>query len=142
MFRRSTSDPLSTERRQFVAEFVRRIHDEPFQPRYRGRPVGALVVGWPDRLRSYFLPKPEVDLSATERLMEPWFERAGALSERLIEHGAWSDVERTEAADVAWTMLEWGRTTRQAIRLMRESRCPLSSSLRRPLTSCPVGACR
>lgn len=113
MFRRDQADRIASVRRDLVRALVRDVHEEPFQPRYREDPVGGTVVGWPDRLRSYFWPTPEVDLGITARLLEPWFERAGVLSTRLVHQGAWTADERADATALAWGMLAWGGTTRQ-----------------------------
>ena len=104
---------MSDVRRRLLAELAEQIDREPYQPHYRRRPVGSQVVGWPDRLRAYFWPSPDVDLAETEDRMAPWFEAAGRLSRRLEERGAWSGEERDAACEVAWKMLSWGRTTRQ-----------------------------
>ena len=96
-------------RHALVRELVESIHTEPFQPRYRRRPHGPTVVGWPARLLSYFWPTPAVDLVATNRAMDPWFERAGALARRLDDGSVWTDAQRDEATELARTMLRWGR---------------------------------
>lgn len=113
MLRRRQDDGTTAVRRELVGALVRSIHQEPFQPRYRTRAVGPAVVGWPDRLRSYFWPMPEVDSAITGRLIEPWFYLAGVLSTRLVEEGAWTADERADATALAWGMLAWGGTTRQ-----------------------------
>lgn len=113
MSRRDQTDRIASIRRDLVSALVRDVHDEPFQPRHREDPVGGTIVGWPDRLRSYFWPTPAVDLGITARLMEPWFERAGVLSARLVQNGAWTADERADATALAWGMLAWGGTTRQ-----------------------------
>lgn len=114
MSRRNQADRIASVRRDLVRALARDVRVEPFQPRYRGDPVGGQVVGWPDRLRSYFWPTPGVDLGITARLMEPWFERAGGLSTRLVQQGAWTADERADATALAWGVLAWGGTTRQA----------------------------
>jgi len=114
MVRTRNDDRTTPVRRELVAALVRDVQEEPFQPRYRGHAFGSDVVGWPDRLRSYFWPMPDVNLSVTARLIDPWFERAGGLSARLVQQGAWTDDERAEATALAWGMLAWGGTTRQA----------------------------
>ena len=96
-------------RHELVRSLVERIHAQPFQPRYRLRPLGRHVIGWPARLRSYFWPTPSMDLDATSRAMTPWFERAGELARRLDDGSAWTLEHRDEATELALTMLRWGR---------------------------------
>jgi hypothetical protein len=104
---------MSDARRRLLSELANRIDRESYQPHYRRRPVGPQVIGWSDRLCAYFWPDPEVDLAETERRMAPWYAKAGEFSQRLEGRGAWTDGERTDACEVAWSMLAWGRTTRQ-----------------------------
>ena len=100
---------------RLVLQLVRELHEEPFQPRYRGRSAGRPVAGLQARLRSYFWPTPEQGLAATSTLMAPWFEEPGALSWRLVEHGAWGGEEGSRAEALAWHMLQWERATRQPV---------------------------
>ena len=89
------------------------IHADPFQPIYRKKQYGRPVQGWQARLQVYFWPDPSTDYAVTSRLIKPWFHRAGELSNVLLERGAWTEAQRAEGTALAWTMLEWGRVTRQ-----------------------------
>ena len=100
-------------RSRLVASLVDQLDHEPFQPIHRKAPHGPPVQGWRARLESYFWPDPTTDYIHTTRLMQPWFTRAGRLSRILIDGAAWTPDQRSEATELAWTMLEWGRVTRQ-----------------------------
>ena len=87
-------------RSRLVQNLVDDIHAEPFQPFHRRRPYGPEVIGWSQRLRSYFWPDPSMTYERTHRLMAPWFEKAGELSIRLHEVGSWSEAERHRATEL------------------------------------------
>lgn len=100
-------------RSQILGSLIADISREPFQATYRGRRIDPEITGWAQRLTSYFWPSPDVDYRKTARVLGPWFEEAGRLSDVLLVGGSWSERERARAAELAYSMLEWGRVTRQ-----------------------------
>jgi hypothetical protein len=48
----------------WVRDFVRWVHKDPFQPRYRKKTHGPVVTGWGPRLDTYFWPRPGICAAA------------------------------------------------------------------------------
>lgn len=97
-------------------DIVKRIVDdmsnEPFQPRYRNEPYGPVTIGWTERLRTYFWPKPEFDLQATlKRVRE--LERAGTSIAR--QSAPWSEDTKRRAVEFANAVLDWGGVPQKAV---------------------------
>lgn len=92
----------------YVADFVKGIDSDPYQPMYRGKPVGKPVRGWDKRLQSYFWPNPKVGLVATEVRLKPILSTCKMLA-TLIEKGqAWTGPNQTTAVSVANDIFKWG----------------------------------
>ncbi len=99
-------EPNTAQRQRFLRALIEQLDTEPFQPRYRLKPVGLLVTGWPNRLKSYFWPKPGVNDYVQTRPL--WLE-AEKLSRALQNTGGWSSRQKQDAVDLASKIFKWGR---------------------------------
>jgi hypothetical protein len=54
-----------------VQALVDDIQYDPFQTRYRKRPIGEIVLGWSNRLTQYFWPNPTFGYSAAMKNIAP-----------------------------------------------------------------------
>ncbi|TXF97871.1 hypothetical protein [Massilia arenae] len=91
-----------------LAELVRQIHAEPFQPAYRKKTFGAPVTGWDARLKAYFWPLPAQDYVRTSTAVQQLAGRARALAEILDSDRAWGDEEGSMAVALAHDIFAWG----------------------------------
>lgn len=89
-----------------LVEWVQR---EAFQPRGRGgSAVGAPVVGWDQRLLSYFWPKPDVGYADERDRFAAFQALAAPLADALEQRGGWDSAESLAAVRFADSVFEWG----------------------------------
>lgn len=93
--------------RSLVSSLVDWIEYAPFQPMYRGKPYGAPVVGWANRLTHYFWPHPDSDLQVVTKFLDPLLKRAQYLAEALGS-GTWTTAQREDALQLARDIFSWG----------------------------------
>ncbi|MBR0660484.1 hypothetical protein [Neoroseomonas oryzicola] len=99
-------------RKDFVKQLVTTIAEEPFQPRYRGRCIGQPVVGWTNRLTSYFWPRPEVGLEPTAAALHQ-LEEEGRIVVGLLDDR--SDAAQQRTVEWAERILAWGGVPQRAV---------------------------
>lgn len=92
----------------YVDEFVEAIDGDPYQPMYRGKPVGKHVKGWDKRLQSYFWPNPRVGLTATEVRLKPILFSCKNLALKVAKGTTWTEEDRVTALDTAKEIFKWG----------------------------------
>lgn len=92
----------------YVVEFVKAIDSDPYQPMYRGKPVGKPVKGWDKRLQAYFWPSPRVGLAATEARLRPILSKCKALAAVTANSQPWTKKDQAEAVGVAFEIFKWG----------------------------------
>jgi hypothetical protein len=107
------SDEGGTDFGNLAAKIVDQIDREPFQPGYRGRPVGPPVCGWPARLESYFWPNPTFGVQENLARLRPLGARAATLAQR--EGLVWGDTDRDAALSLALDVFSWGRVPQRDI---------------------------
>jgi hypothetical protein len=98
--------------REIATGLVDAIEREPFQARYRGKPVGAPVSGWAARRATTFWPSPAVDGAAAQARLRPWHACAAALMAAVAPAApsarAWTPEEETDAVALAHAVFAWG----------------------------------
>jgi len=95
-------------RNEIVNKLVDWVHTDTFQAHYRKKPVGAEVVGWAERLRTYFWPSPDIGYGETH-------EKTKVLESRFKElRGAYEAGRALSAAEsykllvLAEEIFQWG----------------------------------
>ena len=88
-----------------IDAFIDEVDSEPYQPVYRRQSFGSPVVGWSNRLSSYFWPKPSVGLRETEERLQALLARGEELSLSLP---SWTQSQREMAVKFALEVFQWG----------------------------------
>ncbi|MBU6408707.1 MAG: hypothetical protein KGS44_16535, partial [Alphaproteobacteria bacterium] len=109
----------SSDRASLVFELVGRIHEDPFQPHYRLRPHGEAVTGWPNRLRSYFWPRPTQSYSVAASQTFSFAERAAKLVEAVQAKVEWSESHNAAAVQLAEDIFTWGGVRQSTVTAQR-----------------------
>lgn len=91
-----------------IARLAQAVHEEPFQPMYRGRLVGHSVQGWPGRLCAYFWSDPQSSYPDVSETWRGFACRAKALALVVGGERAWSPDEGDDAVALARDILRWG----------------------------------
>lgn len=99
---------LAAARRAIIAALVEAVAQEPFQARFRKHPHGQPVVGWADRLRSYFWPDPSIGYAETAERMAEIIARITPLAQIVDRQGEWTDDQRRAAVAAADEIFIWG----------------------------------
>lgn len=92
----------------FVDQFVDEINSSPYQPMYRGKPIGKPVTGWDNRLQAYFWPNPAVGLLATQQRLKPILAKCTKLASLVTSNTTWRLIDQNDAVDVAVDIFKWG----------------------------------
>lgn len=91
-----------------IDTFVDQIDMDPYQPMYRGRPLGGPVTGWDGRLQAYFWPNPRTGLVATETRLKPIISLCKSLALVVQKGQPWKLAEQAKAVAVANEIFKWG----------------------------------
>ncbi len=97
---------LITSRRAFIEALVEEIHNCHQVPMYRGRPAGSPVLGWPNRLKSYFWPTPATGYRSTVELTNILAEANRLASATAV--GLWNPLDQAASVDLANRIFAWG----------------------------------
>ncbi len=103
------------DRMSLILSLAEMIHSDPFQAHYRLRPHGEPVVGWPNRLRSYFWPVPAQGFAETAALTATFYGQAAPLAAAIQEKRDWSDAEQASAICLAEAIFAWGGVTQSNV---------------------------
>lgn len=102
-------------RTEYVMALVKMIHEEPYQPMYRKRPIGNYVTGWGNRLRAYFWPTPEIGLVETADMLQPIIDTCSGLASLVERNEPWNQDAQDSAVQVANDIFRWGGVPQSAI---------------------------
>ena len=99
----------------WVRDFVRWVHKDPFQPRYRKNPHGPVVVGWGARLTTYFWPHPYINAAATTARTASFTAGLQALYSK-VEHGiSWSVRDKLNSVTYVIDIFKWGEVAARPV---------------------------
>jgi len=92
----------------WVRDFVRWVHKDPFQPRYRKNPHGPVVTGWGPRLDTYFWPQPLIN-AKTNAAKTASFTAVLKPLYLAVQNGvAWNAMQKTNSIIYANAAFKWG----------------------------------
>jgi hypothetical protein len=94
--------------KNYIDMFVDQVNNDPYQPMYRGKPIGNIVMGWDERLLAYFWPNPSIGLSETNARLNPIINKCRKLAEAIECNRPWSKGEEVDAVAVAYDIFKWG----------------------------------
>jgi len=99
--------PAASLCQSLITKLVKDIEKDPFQPKFRKKPVGALISGWMPRYLAYFWPNPSIGPAATMIALGPMLKVAQRLTQAMAK-GPWTPSEEESAVTWANSVFIWG----------------------------------